>query len=101
MPIYRLEPIEGTEKHHYWRKSIIPPMPVWVHATNPDHARQRIHLATIESPASTSSAKRFHSPWAYNALVRCTEDTSRSVPMDVAMLANGKITLKIPTMESC
>ena len=92
MPIYKLEPIEGTEGHRDWWASSLPPTPVWVRAVNSDHARQRMHLATI---AVVPGKKRFCAPWINAALVRCSEDRSREVPANVAIFANGKITIKL------
>ena len=94
MPVYKLEPVEGTEGNSDWWASSLPPTPVWVRAGNPNHARQRMHLATYATtfvPGSVVSA-----PWVNAALVTCTEDQSREVPADRALLANGKISLKLP-----
>jgi hypothetical protein len=94
MPTYKLEPIEGTERHPFWRASIVPPTPVWLQAQNPDLARQRMQLAAKEA---TRDVKRdeLRTPWADTALVRCTEDGSCDAPLDRAIFANGKITLKL------
>ena len=95
MPIYRLEPIKGTENHPFWATSIAPPAPVWVQATSPDHARQRIQSATREtSPLAKRAGSR--TPWVDTALVNCFEDASLDVPLNTALLANGKITLRLP-----
>jgi hypothetical protein len=94
MPVYKLEPIEGTEGHTDWWASCLPPTPVWLRAGNADHARQRMHLATYSNvwvPGEVLNA-----PWVNAALVRCTEDSSRDVPPDKALLANGKISLNLP-----
>jgi hypothetical protein len=48
MPVYKLEPIEGTEGHSDWRASSLPPTPVWLQAGNSNHARQRIHFANVK-----------------------------------------------------
>src|SRR5579863_2030305 len=93
MPIYRLDPIAGTERHHYWATSVIPPIPVWLHANSPDLARQRMQSAVREiSP--TKQCQKAESPWAEAALVSCTQDESHYVPRDRALFANDKITLR-------
>jgi hypothetical protein len=95
MTIYRLEPIEGTEQHPYWRMSIVPPVPVWVQASTPDLARQRMQSAARETPLN---AKRdeVRTPWVDASLVSCTEDRSHYVPAGRAIFANDKITLRLP-----
>jgi hypothetical protein len=93
MPVYKLEPIEGTEEHTDWWASSVPPTPVWLRAGNANHARQRMHLATYATafvPGGVLSG-----PWVDATLVRCTEDQSRDVPPDKALLANGQISLKL------
>ncbi len=94
MPVYKLEPIEGTEGNGDWVASSLPPTPVWVRAGNSDHARQRMHIATHATPL-TLGDKMLCAPWINTALVRCTEDASWDVPANVALLANGKITIKL------
>jgi hypothetical protein len=92
MPVYRLEPLKGAERHHYWNISIVPPVPVWVEATSPLHARQRLQRAALDSDLAHPGAA---TPWTDEALVRCIEDTSKQVPPDVALIGGGKITLKL------
>ena len=92
MTIYRLEPIAGTEGHADWYASTVPPTPVWLQAKDSDHARQKMHLATTNVAANSKDAR---TPWTNIALVRCTEDRSRQVPADMALLANGGITIKL------
>jgi hypothetical protein len=92
MPIYKLEPIEGAEGHKDWWASTLPPTSVWLRAVNSDHARQRMHLATTTFPPGKKGVR---APWMNAALVRCVEDRSRDVPANVAMFANGKITIKL------
>ena len=94
MPIYRLEPIKGTEQHHYWLTSVVPPVPVWVHADSPDLARQRMQSA-IREVSPNAKRGEVHTPWVEAALVSCTEDASHHVPRDRALFANDKITLKL------
>ena len=93
MPIYKLEPIEGTEGHKDWWASSLPPTSVWLRAGNSSHARQRIHLATYS--ATSVQGEVTNAPWVNADLVRCTEDASLDVPSNMALLANGKITLKL------
>jgi hypothetical protein len=95
MPIYKLEPIAGTEGHEDWRASSVPPVPVWVRAINPDHARQRMRLATTERPIHSLGNHIPYNPWSNAALVRCTEDTAWDVPANAALFANGKIKLQL------
>jgi len=95
MPIYKLEPIEGTERHPYWMTSVIPPMPVWVHASSADVARQRMQSAVREISANKGRGKPY-TPWVEAALVSCTQDESHHVPRDRALFANDKITLRLP-----
>jgi hypothetical protein len=94
MRVYRLEPIKGAEHHHYWKNSALPPVTVWVQATSPAHARQRVQRAVSKlDSAETDNIDR--SPWSDTALVRCIEDPSRTMPEDIALLADGNITLKV------
>jgi hypothetical protein len=95
VPIYRFEPIEGTDRHQYWHTSAIPLIPVWVNANSPDLARQRMQSAVREI---STNKKRGNAckPWVEAALVRCTPDDSQSVPRNRALFANDKITLKLP-----
>jgi len=95
MPIYKLEPIAGTEGHKDWWASTLPPTPVWLQANDSDHARQRMHLATTTLDAAK---KDVCAPWTNVALVKCIEDRSREVPANVALFANGKITIKLGKM---
>jgi len=92
VPIYKLEPIEGTERHADWWASTLAPTLVWVRAANPDHARHRMHLATTTFPPDQ---KNVCAPWTNVALIKCIEDQSREVPANVALFANGKITIKL------
>ncbi len=94
MPVYKLEPVEGTEEHSDWWASSVPPTPVWLRASNANHARQRMHLATYATTWVPSEV--LNAPWTNAELVRCTEDKSRDVPPDKALLANGKISIKLP-----
>jgi hypothetical protein len=95
MPIYKLEPIAGTEAHADWWASIVPPTPVLLQAKDSDHARQMMHLATTTFPPDK---KEVCAPWTNVALVNCIEDRSREVPANVALFANGKITIKLGKM---
>jgi hypothetical protein len=95
MPIYKLEPIAGTEGHADWCASTLPPTAVWLHANDSDHARQRMHLATTSFPPGN---KQVCAPWTNVALVNCIEDRSREIPANVASFANGKITIKLGKM---
>jgi hypothetical protein len=92
MPIYKLEPVEGLENHNDWRASGIGTMAVWVRASDPDDARQKIHLATITTVAGyeTGELVPYSSPWLNSTVVSCDEDDSRDVPAGVALLGNGK-----------
>ena len=95
MPIYQLDPIEGSERHHYWLTSVIPPIPVWVHADSPDLARQRMQSAVRDITPNKKRGKSY-TPWVEAALVSCTQDESHYVARDRALFANDKITLKLP-----
>ncbi len=97
MPVYRLEPIKGAERHHYWKTSPIPPVTIWVQAASPAHARQRVQRAVskLDVTASDNPDNIDRTPWADTALVRCIEDTSRTVPANMALFADGNITLKL------
>jgi hypothetical protein len=92
MQVYRLEPLRGAERHHYWDISIVPPVPVWVRALSPHHARQRLQRAALNGDLAHENAA---TPWIDTALVRCIEDNSQQVPSDVALIGSGKITLKL------
>jgi hypothetical protein len=93
MHVYRLEPLEGLEGHSDWRASGIGTMAVWVRASDPDDARQKIHLATITSVGVYESGELVpaSSPWLNSAVVGCDEDDSRDVPAGKALLGNGKM----------
>jgi hypothetical protein len=90
MPVYKLEPIKGTEDHRDWLASSLSPTPVWLRANNCTHARQRMHNATKVMLASEEVA-----PWISTELVRCMEDPSFEVAHDKALLANGNITINL------
>jgi len=47
MPVYRLEPVVGTENHVDWRASSVPPQAIWVCADEPTNARGKVQLATV------------------------------------------------------
>ena len=90
MPVYKLEPIEELEDG--WRGSLIGSMAVWVRASDPDDARQKIHLATISTVKGYEAGELVpgSSPWLNSAIVDCDEDKSRDVPDGVALLGNGR-----------
>ena len=92
MPIYKLEPVEGLENHNDWRASGVGTMAVWVRASDPDDARQTIHLATITTVAGYDAGELvpYSSPWLNSTVVSCDEDDSRDVSAGVALLGNGK-----------
>jgi hypothetical protein len=93
MPVYKLEPIKGTEEHPDWLVSSVPPTPVWLRAGNADHARQRMHLATFATGLAPGALLK--APWVNAGLVRCSEDASYDVPPDKALMANGKISITL------
>jgi hypothetical protein len=92
MPIYKLEPVEGLESHNDWRASGVGTMAVWVHASDPGDARQKIHLATINSVSGYEAGELVpsSSPWLNSAVVSCDQDDTRAVPAGMALLGNGK-----------
>ena len=92
MPIYKLEPVEGLESHNDWRASGVGVMAVWVRASDPDEARQKIHLATISSVSAYEAGELIPSgsPWLNSAVVSCDEDETHDVPAGMALLGNGK-----------
>lgn len=93
MPVYKLEPLNGTEEHTDSWASCLPPTPVWLRAGNANHARQRMDLAIYAT--ALVPGWLVNAPWVNATLVRCTEDQSRAVPPDRALLANGQISLKL------
>jgi hypothetical protein len=93
MPVFRLEPIESRVRDGDWSASSLSPTPVLLRAGNANHARQRIHLATYSTTLVFGEVVK--APWVNPALVRCSEDESRDVPPDRALLANGQISLKL------
>lgn len=92
MPVYKLEPVAGLESHGDWRASGIGTMAVWVRASNPDDARQKMHLATITTVEGYEAGELVpaSSPWLNSSVVDCDVDMSRDVPDGFALLGNGK-----------
>jgi hypothetical protein len=92
MPVYKLEPVAGLESHNDWRASGIGTMAAWVNASDPDDARQKMHLATITTVGEYEAGDLVpaSSPWLNSTVVDCDEDISRDVPAGVALLGNGK-----------
>jgi hypothetical protein len=92
VPIYKLAPVEGLESHNDWQASGIGTMAVWVRASDPDDARQKIHLATITTMEGYEAGELVPSgsPWLNSTVVSCDEDEARDVPAGVALLGNGK-----------
>jgi hypothetical protein len=52
-----------------------------------------MHLATYATTLAPGKVSK--PPWINDALVNCSEDTSHEVPPDVALLANGKISIRL------
>ena len=95
MPTYKLEPIESFKDHNDWRASEVGPMAVWLHARDPDDARQQMEIATVATPENYPEGELVpYSPWLNSLVVGCDEDDSRVVPAGMALLGNGK-TIKL------
>jgi hypothetical protein len=93
MPTYKLEPVESRMRDSDWSVSTLAPTAVVLCAGNENHARQRMHPATYSGAFASSDV--LSAPWVNTALVRCTEDQSRDVPPDKALIANGKISINL------
>ncbi len=90
MPVYRLEPLEGTEGHSDWRASHII-MVVWLRARDSEDARQKMARAVATTMEGYEAGQLIpYSPWLNSAVVSCDEDDARDVPDGVALLGNGK-----------
>ena len=65
---------------------------MWVSASDPDDAREKIHLATIGSVAAYEAGELipFGSPWLNSTVVSCDEDQAHDVPAGMALLGNGR-----------
>jgi hypothetical protein len=90
MKTYRLDPIPSTVSNARWQKSSVREC-VWVTAENPNEARKKVALATLQFTHVEPGAPILYSPWYDDALAMCVMDTSRTdVREDAVITANGK-----------
>ncbi|MDE2183156.1 MAG: hypothetical protein KGJ78_09045 [Alphaproteobacteria bacterium] len=71
MPVYRLTPLQGTERRPQWRASSIRPHCLWIVASDEDEARSAVAKATACSDAQT--------PWQDAELVSCERDNNKDL----------------------
>lgn len=90
MPVYRLEPVAGTEGHIDWRASSVPPQAIWVRADEAMNARGKIQLATVAAYNAIAGQPASYSPWVNPKLTTCDEDTTHDPGHGVALRADGK-----------
>lgn len=74
MPVYRLTPLEGTERSPQWRASTMRPYCLWVRAGSEYDARLQVTRAT-----AVTSVPETLAPWKDCELVACDYDDSKEV----------------------
>ncbi len=77
MPVYRLTPMKGTERHPLWRASSMRPNCLWVRAKDEVDARCLVAMATTVQRAQNQAGQG--APWKEANLVACEYDDSRDV----------------------
>ncbi len=82
MPIYRLTPLEGSERSPQWRASSMRPYCLWIQAADEYEARRKVAMAT-----AVMSEPETLAPWKDAELVACEYDDSKDV-------ANGIICVR-------
>lgn len=75
MPVYRLTPVEGTERCPEWHASSMRPYCLWVRANDEAEARRQVALATSVDTVNDN----VRAPWKSSELVSCECDTSKDV----------------------
>ncbi len=91
MPVFRLTPIQGTEKNGRWRLSTIKPKCAWVHAKDEEDARWQVRLATTAAFRQMSATTEEPSPWADGRMVTCERDDSVVVPSGTIRVRDGTL----------
>ena len=74
MPVYRLTPVQGTERSPQWRASSIRPHCLWISARDEYEARRAVAKATVCEGVPETLA-----PWKDSELVSCEYDDSKDV----------------------
>ena len=74
MPVYRLTPVQGTERSPQWRASSIMPHCLWISARDEYEARRAVAKATVCQGVPETLA-----PWKDSELVSCEYDDSKDV----------------------
>lgn len=77
MPVYRLTPLEGSERSPQWRASSMRPYCLWVQARDEYEARRRVAMAT--AVARSPEEPETLAPWKDAELVACEYDDSKDV----------------------
>ncbi len=77
MPIYRLTPLEGSERSPQWRASSMRPYCLWVQAADEYEARRMVAKATAVDSSPDESETL--APWKDAELVACEYDDSKDV----------------------
>lgn len=77
MPVYRLTPLEGSERSPQWRASSMRPYCLWIKAHDEYEARRRVAMATAVAPSQSEPETLV--PWKDPELVACEYDDSKDV----------------------
>jgi hypothetical protein len=75
MPVYRLTPLEGSERSPQWRASSMRPYCLWIQACDEYEARRKVAMAT----AVASGEPETLAPWKDAELVACEYDDSKDI----------------------
>lgn len=77
MPVYRLTPLEGSERSRQWRASSMRPYCLWIRAQDELEARRQVAKAT--AVAAAQGEPQTLAPWKDAELVACEYDDSKEV----------------------
>jgi hypothetical protein len=86
MPVYRLTPLEGSERSPQWRASSMRPYCLWIQAHDEYEARRKVAMAT--AVARLSGEPETLAPWKDSELVACEYDDSRDVASGIIYVRN-------------
>ncbi len=92
MKVYRLDPIEGQERHPGWLYCMVGPSPCWVLAETASEARERATLGTIVGKRIGDKVEgNFPLPWLDAELSSCHPDDSRAVARSHVLTVGGNL----------
>ena len=86
MPVYRLTPLEGTERSPQWRASSMRPYCLWIRAHDELDARRRVANAT--AIAGMQGDPQVLAPWKDAELVACEYDGNKDVANGIIYVRN-------------